>query len=181
MQIIQHQELASSQASITFSSIPQTFTDLLLVMSTRSSASQSDDAIQAYFNASTSGYDSRRLFGNGSSAQSGTLTNLSNTGAGTRFMAGADSAANNTANTFGNSSLYIPNYTSAAAKSMSTDGVAENNGTASFQMIAASTWSGTAAITSITLEHYWLGNFVQYSSATLYGIKSGSDGVTSVS
>lgn len=171
MQIIQHQELASTQASITFSSIPQTFTDLLVVTSLRSSRSAVAEQVLISLNGSTSSFTVRTLYGNGSSVASFTSA---------RDTVNAPGATA-TANTFSNSSIYLPNYTSASNKSFSSDDVTENNGTESYQFIIAGLWSNTAAITSLALTPGAGGSFVQYSSATLYGIKSGSDGVTSVS
>jgi hypothetical protein len=56
-----------------------------------------------------------------------------------------------TANTFGNTEFYIPNYTSSNYKSFSVDGVTENNATAAFALYAG-LWSNTAAITSFRLN-----------------------------
>ena len=170
MQLIARQELTSAAASITFSSIPQTYTDLVLVWSGRSSFSDVVVDPQVTFNASTANFTGRRLFGTGSSAVSdSTARNIS-----------ADPGATATANTFSNGQLYIPNYTSSVAKSFSTDAVGENNGTVGYQMITAGLWNDTSAITSIALS-YVSGNFVSGSSATLYGILAGTDGIVSVS
>ena len=76
-----------------------------------------------------------------------------------------------TANTFSNFSTYIPNYAGSNNKSYSVDGVTENNATASYQIMYAGLWSNTAAINQITLVPDTL-NFVQYTTATLYGIKN---------
>jgi len=54
-------------------------------------------------------------------------------------------------------------------KSISADAVEENNGTTAFAGLSAALWSNTAAITSITLTPQ-TGSYVQYSTATLYGI-----------
>jgi len=80
----------------------------------------------------------------------------------------------------GSVGIYIPNYTSSNAKSASIDGVSENNATASYQTIDAFLWNDTSAITSITLTLSG-GNFAQYSSASLYGVTAGNDGITTVS
>ena len=86
-------------------------------------------------------------------------------------MLGTGSTA--TSNTFGNSELYIPNYAGSTNKSSSADAVAESNTTTVFAYLNAALWSSTAAITSITLTPDAGGaNFVQYSTATLYGIKN---------
>jgi hypothetical protein len=170
MQIIQHQELASAQASIEFTSIPQTYTDLFLVFSVRPDSATTDTQIS--FNGNTSNFSRRHLFGNGSSAGSGSAAD--------RYV-GSNPNSSYTANTFGNHSIYIPNYTASQAKSYSADSVAENNATTSVQVILAGLWNDTAAITSLAISVFGAGNFVQYSSATLYGILKGSSGGVVVS
>jgi hypothetical protein len=168
MTLIQHIELGSSQANLTLSSIPQTFTDLVLVCSLRTDTSNGDIGIR--FNGSTANFSNRYLFGTGSSAASGTAYGN---------YVGRASSSNYTANTFGNFTIYIPNYRSSAAKSYSSDAVEENNGTTAIQAITAGLWNNTSAITSIELYQQNAANLVQFSSATLYGILSGtSNGVT---
>ena len=157
--------LGSAAATISFTSIPGTYTDLLIMGSLRNSAADTNTDTVLTFNSNTANYSARRLAGNGSSASSDTqgATNgyyFALTGEGTNW----------TASTFSNGSIYIPNYTSSNNKSISTDAVAENNGTAASAQLAAGLWSNSAAITSITLTS-GNGNFVQYSTATLYGIK----------
>jgi hypothetical protein len=82
-----------------------------------------------------------------------------------------------TANTFSNSSIYIPNYRASTAKSISVDTSTERNTVNSINAIVAGLWNSSDAITSLTLTAE-VGNFAQYSSATLYGITKGSNGVT---
>jgi len=78
-------------------------------------------------------------------------------------------------NTFGNSSIYIPNYTSSNYKSYSVEGAVEANGTSSSGVqglaMTAGLWSNTAAITRIDLGAE-VGNFVSPSTFYLYGIKN---------
>jgi hypothetical protein len=175
MQLIQHQELASSQASITFSSIPQTFTDLVLVTSLRSNRSGPDteDSVKIEFNGVTTGYSGRWLRGDGANTNSSTFS--------TAFFLQNQNAGGTTSNTFSNASVYIPNYTSSNNKSLSVDTVNENNATTAWALIVAGLWSNTAAITSLTLTPNVGTALVQYSSATLYGITKGSDGIVVVS
>lgn len=175
MQVIQHIELGSAQASITFSSIPQDGTDLMLVLSGRADGNSGGNnwyETAVLPNNSSSGLSVRTLFGTGSSAGSNTDT---------AFSAGMIAGAATTSNTFGNNVIYFPNYTSSANKSFSVDSVYENNGTQAFQTIIAGLWANTAAITSIVLDPAVSGNFVTGSSATLYKITKGSDGTTTVS
>ena len=155
---------SAGSSTVTFTSIPQGYTDLLITGSFRNSAVDTNTDSVLTFNSNTSGYSARRLAGTGSAAESSTqgATNgyyWALTGEGTTW----------TANTFSNGSIYIPNYTSSNNKSISTDAVAENNGTAASAQLVAGLWSNSAAITSITLTS-GAGNFVQYSTATLYGI-----------
>jgi hypothetical protein len=167
MQIIQHQELASSQASIVFNSIPQTFTDLYLVFSMRTDASSTNADIG--LNGSYSDFSVRSLFGDGSGRTSETTVRI------------VGAITNQTP--FTNGAVYIPNYTSSVAKSISIDTVSENNATTAYQTIWAGLWnpSSNTAITSISLREDGGGNILQYSSATLYGVLKGSDGTTVVS
>ena len=179
MQVIQHQELASAQASITFTSIPSTFTDLYLVLSGRNSTT-SDEIFVRFNSDSGSNYSWRRLQGTGAAALSD-----SSAGYGGVYLTGfyftyPATISSFTANTFGSGNLYIPNYASSSAKSISSDAVNENNATTARQAITAGLWSGTAAISNISIDAV-SGNFVQYSSATLYGITKGSDGIVTVS
>jgi hypothetical protein len=148
-------------SSIDFTSIPQTYTDLVILLSARSTQASNWTAVKVEYNGSTTGYKVLELYGNGSTATSAPDT------VGYGAFANGDSA---TANTFSNSSIYISNYTSSNYKSLSTDDVTENNATSAIANLWAHLWQNTAAITSIKLSCV-SGNFKQYSTATLYGIK----------
>ena len=157
-------------SSIDFNSIPQTYTDLQIVISARGATGGGNISLR--FNGSTSSYSSRRLYGDGSAAYSDSASGTS-AGSGSAILAGVFSDSGTTANVFGSQQIYIPNYTSANYKSVSVEAVSENNATAAYQEINAGLWSNTAAITSISLITYQSGGtFAQYSTATLYGIKS---------
>ena len=159
-EVIQHQEVgAGGASSITFSSIPQTYTDLQVLVSARDSDTNGA-VVRIYPNGSSANASMRQLLGNGSSASSGTSTTL---------YARSDSG-DRTANTFGSCSWYITNYTSSAYKSVSIQGVEETNGTSAYMNIAAGLWSSNDPITSLQIVP-GVANFAQYSSATLIGIK----------
>jgi hypothetical protein len=179
--VIQHIEVPSAQADITFSSIPATYTDLVIVASIRSTTSAATmDAVGVRFNGSTSNYTTRRLIGTGSTRYSDTIsTNQASVGL---ILVGIVPASTATASTFGNQFIYIPNYTAAINKSVSGDGVGEDNQTFAEGGIHAGLWSDTTAINSIALVPYYTGaQWAQYSSATLYGVLKGSSGGVSVS
>jgi hypothetical protein len=152
-------------ASIGFTSIPATYTDLVVVFSTRGGAT-GFPRLDISFNGSTSLSSGIRLTGNGSVAASSGIPNSPTTGY------GGTSGGNDTASTFTNGEIYISNYTSSNNKSYSVDNVAEETATAALSALVANLWSNTDAITSITLAD-GSSAFAQYSTATLYGISNG--------
>jgi hypothetical protein len=169
MKLIETKTLGTAAASIVFTSIPQTFTDLIVLVSARRSTTGAIAVIS--FNSGGT-YTKRNLLGNGSSA-------FSATGSGDEVAATPSGA---TANTFGNSSIYIPNYSGLTIKSYSVDSVNETSGTSADAIIAAGLWSETSAITSITITPKASdGNFVAGSIVSLYGITKGSDGIVTTS
>lgn len=163
-------------ASITFMSvgdIPSEYTDLVLKLSLRDTGDVGTAFFYIQFNSATTNYSSRLLRGSGSAVSS--TTNTSSTS-----LRGRISPNDATANTFGSSEVYIPNYRSSVAKSVSIDSVQEENNTESWQTITAGLWNDTSAITSIQI-FAGNSNLAQYSSASLYGITAGSDGIVTVS
>jgi len=157
-------------SSISFTSIPQTYTDLVLKISSRGTNSGTAVAYEISFNGNTSNFSSIILGGNGSSVFS--YSNQPR-------RIGLTSAAGATASTFANGEIYIPNYAGSNNKSYSADAVsennAENNATSAEIAMFAGLWSNTAAITSVTLTPQF-DNFAQYSTATLYGVTSSAYG-----
>ena len=154
---------SGGSATIEFSSIPATYTDLKIVVSARSTNADIDDHLFVKPNNSASNMTQRWLRGSGSAASSGTTV---------RF---AIPGATATASVFGNTELYFPNYTSANFKSFSGETVQETNGSEAYQYLCAFLWSDTSAITSLVLD-LLNGNFAEYSSATLYGVSGAAVG-----
>jgi hypothetical protein len=153
-------------ASIEFTNIPQTYTDLQVVVSPRSSASAITSNLFAQFNGSSTGHTDRYVGGAGSGSPfSGVVLSNNN-----RLFCGDTNANTSTASTFGSTSIYIPNYTSSSNKSISVDTVSENNAVTAYAELVAGLFVGSA-ITSIKLT---VGDgtptFLQHSTATLYGI-----------
>ena len=166
---IQTITVSTAVASIEFTSIPQNYTDLKLVTSLRGSDLGVRVQPRISFNSSSTGYSGRYLRAYDNSTVDSGTTNAS------YFDAWRVPAANNTASIFSNDEIYIPNYTSANNKSFSSDNTNETNissGTTNFMSLSAGLWSNSAAITSIKLITDTGSNYVQYSTATLYGIKS---------
>ena len=147
---------------IDFTSIPSTYTDLLLKLSIRNSQSSGswNDAVIT-FNGTTYTLSQIRITGvppaTGSSTETSIRVRVNNAGT--------------TANTFGNAELYFPNYTSANFKSISIDEVTENNATSAWASLVAGLVQTTAAISRITITAS-TDNWVENSTAYLYGIKN---------
>lgn len=157
-------------ASIDFTSIPSTYTDLCVYLSGRSTASFTRRILRLRFNNSStaSDYTGRDLVGSGSAASSG----VQNAGDSTYIQIFDLPAANATANTFGNIMIYVPNYANTSIyKSISVDSVAEDNATAAYMSLLAGRYNQNTAISQINLLPD-SGNFAQYSTAYLYGIKN---------
>jgi hypothetical protein len=151
-------------ASFTFSSIASTWTDLVLKLSGRTDNGGNEVNISISINGSTSNFSQKGLYGDGSAA--GSFSRADNLNIVLVVASGA------TASTFGNAEFYLPNYAGSTNKSFSVDDVSETNGTTAYAQMHAGLWSNTAAITSIALTPQGAGNFVQYSTAYLYGVKN---------
>jgi hypothetical protein len=148
-------------ASMDFTSIPATYTDLCLKVSGRTNVVDYNDFCKIQFNGVATNQSIKTLRGNGSAASSYSDTLIYSTTDGSTA----------TSNTFGNLEAYILNYASSNNKSVNIDGVGENNATAALVELTAAVWSNSAAITSIGLLPYSGTLWLQYSTATLYGIK----------
>jgi hypothetical protein len=160
--------LTGNQTSIDFVSIPSTYTDLLIRASLRSDqgSSNGQDIYIQFNNDTAANYSFKRIYGTGSSAASDGVSSASTAG-----RVGRTTSASATVSTFASNDIYIPNYTSSNQKSVSADGVEENNATASLMSLNAVLWTGTSAISSFKIFPFSATNFVQYSSIYLYGIK----------
>jgi len=160
---------ASGASSVTFNNIPQTgYTDLKVVMSGRITgySGTTYDYLGITFNSdATSSYNNIVLYGNGSSA--GSFSVSPTTSIRQAVTMPSDAA---TANTFGNSEMYIPNYLGSAYKSVSTDSVSENNGTTTYGTLASGVWNKTTAINAVTFVPLQGTKFTQYSTFSLYAL-----------
>lgn len=157
-------------SSIDFTSIPGTYTDLLIDYSLRVTLSGgpyhfSDCAVR--FNGDTgANYNNLTLRAREGSIGSGGSTTA------TIIPLYEASAGNATTNSFGSGQLYITNYAGSNYKATSLDGGSETNNSTLVQLgFVSGLWKSTSAITSIKLYDQNATNFVQYSSASLYGIK----------
>ena len=156
-------------ANIEFTSIPSTYTDLLVMLSGRTTANGDNyGEIDLSFNGAPTGtaYSWRNLLGTGTATQS--LSGSSDSAIYDRGVNGSGSSAS----VFSNSCFYIPNYTSSNNKSVSADTVTENNGSQAIATITAGLWASSSAITSLRFTVVYGTSFAQYSTAYLYGISN---------
>lgn len=165
--LISSTTLSSTSASVIFSSIPSSYTDLVLKASIRSDSvgTTVHDLTYRINDLTTSVYSKTQLTGNGTAAQSYRQTT-------TRFVfENMLDGASATTNTFGNIEIYFPSYQAAENKPIGHFGVSENNATLAGINAMAGLFLDTGAITKIEL--YTSGyNFASGCSFYLYGIKN---------
>ena len=161
MKLIAKQTLGSNASTVTFSDIPGTYTDLLLVLSARTTdTAQNWGNVDILPNGSALNGTSRFLYGTGAAAASATATTVA-------FWAASNAC---TANTFGSGEVLIPNYAGSTNKSFSVSCLSESNATSALAVASAGLWSQTAAITSLGVTAVSPFNLVSGSSFYLYGI-----------
>jgi len=155
---------AGGSSGMSFSSIPGTYTDLIVKFSGRNNFA-GDNLVFLSINGTTSLQTSSWLSGTGTATSQGSATS----GLFSYYIA-RTSDAGNTSNTFGIGEVYISQYASSNYKCISVDSAQENNASAAYANLSANLWSSTSAITSLTIsaQDGWL----QYSTAYLYGIKN---------
>ena len=157
----------SSTNPVTFNNIPQTFTDLMLVIYGRSTGTVQLDTTLAYvnFNTGTNNYSNTNFYTDGSSIVANRATNQ------VYFGFGAHPAGGATANVFGTEVFHILNYTNSTAfKTVLSQASSDLNGSGQMYM-GVHLWRQTAAITRLdmyTSNPAWAAG----SKLTLYGIKA---------
>lgn len=159
--------LTSGQSSITFSAIPGSYTDLIILGSARVDQAGTYYNLWVTVNSVASGYSETYLYGVGTTPGSGRVSSA------VRWSnAASANGTGSTANTFSNFELYFPNYAGSTNKVASVTTVVESNGAADNIILpSAELVSTTAAITSITIASA-SGNIVSGSRFDLYGIKN---------
>lgn len=155
--------LGSAAASVTFSSIPATYTDLVLVINARGTTVATSTSVYFTTNITGANYSLTWLVGNGVGAASSRYSGLS------QGYLGYISAASNPASSFGNIIANFMNYsnTTTFKTIISRGNVAEAETDAYVNLVR-----GTSALTTITVGEGSGNNFVTGSTFNLYGIKA---------
>ena len=166
--LISSNVLSSTTASVTFSSIPATYTDLVLKCSVRLSDVSATATVKVWFNSDTANnYSLTFLRGSGSAV----ATNR--TSSSPYFSTGQADGNGATANTFTSAELYIPSYTVSQNKPFSSISAQEDNSSTAYIEARSGLWRNTAAMTSISLQPIDAGiSFLSGSSFYLYGISN---------
>jgi hypothetical protein len=165
---ISTQTLSSATSTVTFSSIPATYTDLVLVCNVGGSAA--GNGVSLRFNSdSSSVYSDTGLWGTGSSAASGRHSN-SNTGA----LTIAVGVTNNPSDVV--IIANIQNYANTTTNKVLLSRATNANASASYPGSEAvvTLWRNTAAINTIALSNG--ANFVSGSTFALYGVTAANLG-----
>ena len=153
---------SGSVGTFTFSSIPQTYTDLVLIMNFANSTAAADTRVQ--FNGDTgTNYSYSYLAGSGTSASSGRGTN----GTSIQFSNGpiGSTTTNETA------IMQIMNYSNTATYKSTLTRVNVADGAYAGVGANVGLWRSTSAITSLTFAMS-TGNLTSSSTFTLYGVKA---------
>jgi hypothetical protein len=168
--LISSNVLGSNTATVTFSSIPATYTDLLVRIGARGDTfAQSTETFTLRINSNSgANYSQTRMINAGGS---GTVSYDANTTS--LAIVRGMTASTATANIFGNVEIYIPSYTSTQNRPIYIQGGGENNDTSSFYNLAeAGLFRNTSAITTLLFAPNNSTNFLAGSSFYLYGIKN---------
>jgi hypothetical protein len=152
--------LGSAAASITFSSIPATYTDLRLVVTCKPTGSST---AYVQFNSDTgSNYSRLNLRGNGGTVNSNLTANISD---GVGIQTSSATGTNPVLWT-----IDIFSYAGSTQKTTLASASNDQNGSGNLELTVG-LWRSTAAITSLKLQTT-IDNYDTGTTATLYGIKN---------
>lgn len=155
-------------STITFSSIPATYKHLQVrgISRDTSSTYASNDMVMQLNSDTGANYSWHRLYGTGSAA-------AADAASGASYMdIGQESTAAASASFFGTSVVDILDYadTNKYKTVRCLTGIDLNGGTDGRIMLTSGNWRSTSAVTTVLVKPV-SGNFAQYSSFALYGIK----------
>lgn len=155
--------LGSAASSITFSSIPGTYTDLRLILVTNDGDSGNGGALSVTLNSvTTTTYSATYIDGDGATASSGRYTNFPYINAG---------PINGATGTLSFYDINFFSYAGSTNKSVLSRNSSDRNGAGTVTSTVA-LWRNTAAISSITIQsnNAPTRQLIAGTTATLYGI-----------
>jgi len=161
--LINSTTLSTAAASVTFSSIPGTYTDLVLVITGKGTGGDGDTNLYLQFNGDTgSNYSATRIKGDGSSATSARITSQT-------------SIASNPAWYLRSSTDYVGiiNIQDYSNSSTYKTVLSRHNNNGQAVLAEVGLWRSTSAITSVVAST-GPNNFATGSTFKLYGIEAGN-------
>lgn len=166
--------LGSAANAVTFSSIPNTYTDLVIRMSARANTVTNFTSLRLQVNDSTNNDVSwTNMYGTGAAALSDANNGVTQPAA---FLVNVLPGTSTTNNVFNSVEMHIPNYAGSAKKVIQSFAVTENNSSSTNTRIAANAAliQATDAVTKIRIDagSNTSVQFVAGSSFYLYGLES---------
>ena len=152
-------------ASVTFSNIPQNYTDLCIRISCRTDRSADEGGLGVQLNNSTTGQTYRVLAGSGSNG-----TGSVNTAYEPLWVVRIQGATAGTG-IFSSTELYIPNYSGNTSKTILGDSATEKNDSIAYITVSSVVQPNSSPVTSITLSGI-SGTLQQHSVFNIYGVKN---------
>jgi len=162
--LVQKVSLAANQSSVTFSSIPSGYGDLVIRMIARSAQSIGQTSFAMTFNGSSSGYSFTTLSSNSNDSGLGARSSSQSSISVPNSIGGTQSSGRTPIE------IRIPQYAGNTFKSATMACRAQSIGTSNpwFTVNATALWQDTAAITSITLTPSGGNDFLAPSDFYLY-------------
>lgn len=152
----------TSTGSVTFSSIPATFQDLLMVVYARTDSATLTSALLRFNGDTGNNYSSTMLIGNGASATSERYSNES------FVRIGYAIGSSQLANAYSTHAIHILNYANTTTNKTSLARDASDVNGSGITQLASGLWRNTAAINSIT----YATSLVSGSTVALYGVRA---------
>jgi hypothetical protein len=157
------QTVSTTTATVTFSSIPQTYTDLILISNFATTTINEDAYVQ--FNSDTgNNYSRTHLRGNGSSALTSRASNQP-------FIPIDIDSSGSTLSTGIQATTHFMNYSNATTFKTIVCRSGTTGGSFTGTTLLVGLWRNTNAISNIDVKSTG-GNYVVGSTFTLYGIKN---------
>jgi hypothetical protein len=169
--LIDREALTGTQASVTFSSIPQNYTSLVLVSEARTGRATRSDNVALRFNGiSAAQYDWIQMFAQGAVGVSQGVQR----GA-TSILGPMCDGANATASSYAPSTIWIIGYanTSSLKYALTNTSVQFEDRGADNRLwisVRGGSWDGLGAVTSVSIIPFVGPNFLANSKFSLYGV-----------
>ena len=162
---------SGGESIITFNNIPQTFTDLMILGSVKTSRNAANDFIKGYFNSDTTDGNYTGFLNYNTT---GAISGVSFAGASApRYFGDVPGNSVGVASMFSQTRIWINGYSDSNTKSYGSESGQNSavSGTTQLLTYSQGRWAGTSAITSISFTCGVTGPWVEFSTMSLYGIQ----------